>query len=296
MWKEQVEATPPYDFDQVLEMLALDPLNKVNIEKRTIDVPLYDRLGNPFVVTVQATGTKEEPSFIVTGMNEGQKEHAMSELVRIFHWDRSLKVIQEHFLQTNLAKLFREHEGTPLILDFHVYNCLMKCIIHQQLNLSFAYQLSTSFVNTFGTTIDGVKFYPKPEVVAELNYDDLRSLKFSRRKAEYVIDTSRLIAEGKLSLEKLHDMNDQEVMNKLVKVRGIGPWTVQNVLMFGLGRSNLFPVADIGLQNAVKKYFNLERKPTKEEMEKYSREWSPYLSYASLYLWRSIEKKRRETT
>jgi len=295
MWKEYIEVASPYDFDNVLERMSLDPLNYVDLKERLIYVPLYDQFGDPFVVSVQATGSKEEPTFIVTGHDENQKEIAISEVFRIFQWDRSLNVIQNHFLQTNLADLFQTFEGTPLILDFHLYSCLMKCIIHQQLNLSFAYQLTASFVQTFGTKINGVYFYPKPDEVAELKYEDLRSLKFSMRKSEYVIDTSRLIANGEIELEKLYDMTDDEIMKKLIKVRGIGPWTVQNLLLFGLGRPNLFPVADIGLQNAIKKYFNLDRKPTKEEMESYSKDWAPYLSYASLYLWRSIEKKRRET-
>lgn len=294
MWKKTIEVTPPYDFDELLERSALDPLNKIEFHERTMYVPLYDQGSRPFVVSVQATGTTDEPTFVITGHDEKQKEHAIQELERIFQWNHSLNEIYNHFSKTSLAQLFQQHHGTPFMLDFHVYDCLMKCIIHQQLNLSFAHQLSASFARTFGTTIDGVYFYPKPEDVASLSYEDLRSMKFSQRKAEYVIDTSRLIAEGNLPLNHLPDMSDDEVMKTLVKVRGIGPWTVQNVLMFGLGRPNLFPVADIGLQNAIKKYFNLDRKPTKEEMEAYSKEWSPYLSYASLYLWRSIEKKRRE--
>ena len=80
-------------------------------------------------------------------------------------------------------------------------------------------------------------------------------------------------------------------MDTLIKVRGIGRWTVENFLLFGLGRPNLFPKADIGIQNAIKKLYNLEQKPTQEEMETHSKNWSPYLSYASLYLWRSVEKR-----
>lgn len=84
-------------------------------------------------------------------------------------------------------------------------------------------------------------------------------------------------------------MSDEKVYAELIKIRGIGPWTIENFLMFALGRPNLFPKRDIGLQNAIKKLYKLDRKPTIKEMERYSRAWKPYLSYASLYLWRSIE-------
>ncbi|MCI4140098.1 DNA-3-methyladenine glycosylase 2 family protein, partial [Bacillus vallismortis] len=77
----------------------------------------------------------------------------------------------------------------------------------------------------------------------------------------YAIDTSRMIAEGTHDLSKLPDMTDEDIKKKLVKIRGIGPWTVQNVLKFGLGRPNLIPLADIGLQNAMKRHFHLDDKP-----------------------------------
>ena len=126
------------------------------------------------------------------------------------------------------------------MLDFHLYHCLMKCIIHQQLNLSFAYELTKRFVHTYGEQIEGVWFDPLPETIASLETDDLRKLQFSQRKAEYVIDVSKRIVSGSLCLEELHDLSDLEVEERLLPIRGIGPWTVQNVLMNGLGRPNLF--------------------------------------------------------
>ena len=114
-------------------------------------------------------------------------------------------------------------------------------------------------------------------------------MQFSTRKAEYVIGISQAIATGTLELEKFKRMDDEEVMAELVTFRGIGPWTVQNFLLFGMGRPNLFPLADIGLQNALKNLWKMDRKPTKEELLSRYDDWSPYLSYAALYLWRSIE-------
>ncbi|CAM5262748.1 DNA-3-methyladenine glycosylase [Bacillus safensis FO-36b] [Bacillus safensis subsp. safensis] len=88
--------------------------------------------------------------------------------------------------------------GTPLMLDFHLYHCLMKCIIHQQLNLSFVRAHETICVHTYGEQIEGVWFDPLPETIASLETDDLRKLQFSQRKAEYVIDVSKRIVSGSL--------------------------------------------------------------------------------------------------
>lgn len=281
-----LEMDGPYDFDRVLERLALDPLHIVNVPERWVKVPI--RLGeNKKVVIVNAIGTVDKPAFQITGDN--LEEQVVKKVRELFQWGRPLASIHAHFLDTDLAPIFEEHRGTPLVLDFDPYDCLLKCIVHQQLNLKFAHTLTHRFVTTFGEEVDGVYFYPDPEKLASLTVEDLRELQFSGRKAEYAIGVARAIVEGKLDLEGLREKTDDEIMVELIKMKGIGPWTVQNFLMFALGRPNLFPVADIGLQNALKKLYQLDRKPIKEEMETFKLRWEPYASYASLYLWRSIE-------
>ncbi|WP_338780089.1 DNA-3-methyladenine glycosylase [Metabacillus sp. FJAT-52054] len=291
MWQEQVQVTPPYDFDRVLERLAIDPLNTLDLDERYVKVPLRLNGFEPHVITVQATGSKQAPAFTVSGKTGAVKSEALKEVRRIFQWDRELSAIGEHFKSTAIAQIFEEHEGTPLVLDFSLYGSLIKCIIHQQLNMAFAMTLTMRFVKTYGEEVDGVWFHPHPEKSADIPVTELRELQFSGRKAEYITGISAMIASGELDLNKLHDQTDEEIMNELIKIKGIGPWTVQNILLFGLGRPNLFPIADIGIQNALKQHFNLDAKPTKEDMLTYSKEWEPYLSYASLYLWRSIEKR-----
>ena len=104
-----------------------------------------------------------------------------------------------------------------------------------------------------------------------------------------MIGVAEKVSSGELNFKEMKYLSNQEIHDILIKLRGVGPWTVQNFLMFGMGRQNLFPMADIGLQNALKRRFDLDQKPSKAEMEQYIKEWEPYLSYASLYLWRSIE-------
>ena len=282
---EIISIKGPYNFDQVLNRLSLDPLNQIDLEKRSVKVPLVVN-GEKSVVKVTSIGSTEEPVFEVS---DNTNEAVLSRMREIFQWDQPLDTIHAHFRNTDLAPIFKEHEGTPLVLDFDPYNCLLKCIVHQQLNLKFAHTLTHRFVTTFGTEVDGAYFYPDPERLASTKIEELRELQFSGRKAEYAIGVAKAMVEGKLNLQQLQEKSDDEIMEELVKLKGIGPWTVQNFLMFGLGRPNLFPIADIGLQNALKKLYNMNRKPTKEEMESYKPSWEPYASYASLYLWRSIE-------
>lgn len=288
MWQELIEIDGPYQFDRVIERHAMDPLNLVNKEKRLIRVQVL--IGkNQYVVEVVGLGTVDKPVFKLTGNNTDQKKGQISRISEIFQWNVPLKRVNHHFQQTDLRDLFQEHYGTPLVLDFDPFSCLIKCIIHQQLNLSFAHTLTERFVKAFGSEIEGVWFYPSPETVAQITVEQLRDMQFSGRKAEYVIGIGKAVAEGELDIDSLARKSEEEIFNELIKIRGIGAWTIQNFLLFALGRPNLFPATDIGIQNALGKLYKLDRKPTLEEIDEYKLGWEPYLSYAALYLWRSIE-------
>lgn len=281
MMTKTIELPFVYRFDEVMARLALDSLNTVDLHKNVIKVPL-----NQSIITVQSIGSFQEPKFNLTGI---ESEEQLERIMSIFHFHKSLDSVNTHFAETNLQELFLKYEGIPIITDYSLYANLMKSIIHQQLNLSFARTLTSRFVQTFGEQRDGVWFYPSAEKIALLEIDTLRSMQFSTRKAEYMIGVSKAIAERDLDLDGLANDSDESIIKTLTKYRGIGPWTAESFLLFGLGRENLFPLADIGLQNSLKKLWNLEQKPSKEEISSHLEAWSPYLSYAALYLWRNIE-------
>lgn len=278
---QTVELAFNYRMEDVLKRLAFDPLNSVDIANQTVKVPLEET-----IITVRSFGTFHEPKFIIKGLeSKEQYERVQS----IFHFNRSLEPIQKHFLHTNLHSLFLRFEGTPLITDFSLYANITKSIIHQQLNLSFARTLTERLVHTFGKCKEGVWLYPSPEVMASVEVDTLRQMQFSTRKAEYIIGVSKAVAEGELNLNALSTHTDEFIISELIKYRGIGPWTAESFLLFGLGRENLFPLADIGLQNSLKLLWHLDRKPMKSEIIPHLESWSPYNSYAALYIWKNIE-------
>lgn len=278
---QTIELPFAYRFDDAIARLALDPLNAVDINNQLLKIPL-----DYSIITLQSIGSFHEPKFEITGIESDKQLHRISS---IFHFDRSLESVNAHFAKTNLHELFSKFEGTPIITDYSLYANLIKSIIHQQLNLSFARTLTTRFVKNFGTQVDDVWFYPTADKIANLDVDTLRSMQFSARKAEYIIGISQAIAQGELQLESLSNETDENILKVLTKYRGIGPWTAESFLLFGLGRENLFPVGDIGLQNSLKQLWKMENKPLKEEINSHFEAWSPYLSYAALYLWRNIE-------
>lgn len=289
MWQEILELSTAYDFDYILLRLKMDKLNYADVEQRKIVVPLRIEK-EKLVATVTSLGTTEAPVFQIEGEGEEHRSLVMERLEEIFGWKQDLEGIHSFFQQTNLADLFTKYPATPLVREFDPFGNLMKTIIHQQLNMAFAQTLTLRFVQAYGEQSKGVWFFPTPKRVAEIPYVELQAMQFSRRKAEYVVDTARKIVGGELDLAALADLSDEEVLKTLTKVRGVGPWTVQNWLMFSQGRPDLFPLADIGIQNALKSHFHMDKKPSMEQMEKWMQDWNPYRSYAAMTLWRSIEE------
>lgn len=166
-------------------------------------------------------------------------------------------------------------------------------IIGQQINLAFAYTLKRRFVESYGRSVkcEGIQYwlFPTPRDIATLRVDDLRALKMTEKKSEYLIHVAQLIVEGKLTKEMLQNAGDHRKAEKmLTNIRGIGPWTAHYVLMRCLRYPAAFPIDDVGLHNAIKHVLNMDRKPTKEELLKLSSTWTNWESYATFYLWRYL--------
>jgi DNA-3-methyladenine glycosylase II len=130
---------------------------------------------------------------------------------------------------------------------------------------------------------------PTPSDFLKFPNATLRAAGLSGRKVEYVKELARRTHDGSLAILKIHEMDDDAVMETLVSVRGIGPWTAQMVLMFRLGRPDIFPELDLGVQKAVQKLRRMRKLPTPAQMQKIGRTYAPYRTYAAWYLWRSLE-------
>lgn len=196
-----------------------------------------------------------------------------------------------------LRPLINELYGLRLIRIPDFFEAISWGIIGQQINLTFAYQLKKRLVEHFGDkiTFENKDYYihPTVDVISKVSVKELMDLKFSRRKAEYLIDIAKRMHSKMLSKEMLLKMKgEKEVEKALVNIRGIGPWTAHYVMMRSLGIKNAFPIGDVGLQNALKNILNLEQKPTKEQMVKLNEGWELWSSYATFYIWRAPHLKK----
>ena len=124
----------------------------------------------------------------------------------------------------------------------------------------------------------------------------MRTLGLSTQKTAYIRDLARHTRDGKLVFEELADLTDEEVIERLTQVKGIGVWTAHMFLMFALRRHDVLPTGDLGVRNAIRKAYDLAELPTPAEMEEIAADWRPYCSVASWYLWRSLEGVARTVT
>ena len=160
---------------------------------------------------------------------------------------------------------------------------LIESIISQQLASAAAEAIFARFK----------KLYPKfPTVTQILNTKNanLRSAGLSGMKIEYLKDLSQKIEDGKLKMRSLSKMTDDEIIEHLTQVKGIGQWTAEMFLIFSLGRLDVLPIGDLGLRKGVQMAFSMSELPKPKEVEKIGMRWKPYRSIATWYLWKSLQK------
>ncbi len=130
-----------------------------------------------------------------------------------------------------------------------------------------------------------------PETLGRLTLKQLRGLGVSPQKASYLLDLAERVGSGGLKLHRLVRMSDEEVIDALIQVKGIGVWTAQMFLIFSLGRLDVFPHEDLGVRVAIRDLYGLDDLPNKETSHRIATPWRPYASVASWYCWRSLEFK-----
>ena len=163
------------------------------------------------------------------------------------------------------------------------YDALVRSIVFQQLSGKAARTIHERFRAIFP------RRRPRPELVLATSDTVLRAAGLSRQKIGYLRDLSARVADRSLPLAHLGRLPDDAIIEHLVQVKGIGRWTVQMFLMFRLGRPDVLPELDLGVQNAIQRAYGLRKRPTPKEVLRIGEPWRPYASVASWYLWRSLE-------
>jgi DNA-3-methyladenine glycosylase II len=163
------------------------------------------------------------------------------------------------------------------------FQALTRSIVFQQLSGKAAGTILSRFNALYPDSL------PHPEAVLVTSDERLRAVGLSRQKIAYIKDLSSKVMSGDLPLEAVEHMTDDDLIAHLVQVKGIGRWTAQMFLIFRLGRPDVLPELDLGIQNAIRKAYRMRKRPTPKQVRRVGAKWSPHSSVASWYLWRSLE-------
>jgi DNA-3-methyladenine glycosylase II len=171
--------------------------------------------------------------------------------------------------------------------DLYPYPYLLRSIVFQQLNGVAAATIHGRVLDLFGGEV------PPPEVLAEADVDALRSAGLSAAKAASIQDLARHAAAGELPThDEVPTLSDLELVDRLTVVRGIGPWTVHMLLMFRLGRPDVLPAGDFGVQTGFRLTYGLRSLPDSKRILAHGECWRPYRTFAAWYLWRAADKAK----
>lgn len=181
-----------------------------------------------------------------------------------------------------LKKLIGKYKA-PVFEDRskNLLQSIIRSIIGQQLSGKAADTIYSRFLLLFKT-----KPFPKTEEILEIDIERLRKAGMSYSKAQYVKNAAQFFHTKQIDIEKIQEMSDEEIMIELTKIKGVGKWTAEMILIFSLKREDVFSLGDAGLRRAIKNLYKIENE---KEILKLSENWKPNRSLACWYLWRSLE-------
>ncbi len=192
-----------------------------------------------------------------------------------------------------LGPLIRKDRGLRIGGIPDLWECAAWAIVGQQVNVAFAKTLKKRLIENFGNQRrwNSHTFwqFPPKEVIAALEPEDLRSLAISQRKAEYLIDFARILVVGDISKEKLKAYpSASQAAKELTKIRGIGKWSANYILLRCLRYPDAFPLGDAALYNAVRHLLDIKQKPKDEDLLALAENWKGWEAYAAYHLWHSL--------
>jgi DNA-3-methyladenine glycosylase II len=193
--------------------------------------------------------------------------------------DPTMAALVERIGKIDLAtRLERRQEERPA----DAYGALLRAIVGQQLSTKAARTIYRRVLDLFGGAT------PSPEQLLDASEEDLRACGLSGRKTEYIRDLAAHVISGELELDRLEELSDEEAIEEIVAVRGLGQWTAEMFLLFHLQRPDVLSGGDLGIRKAIQIEYELEEMPPPKQVLEIGEPWRPHRSLASLYLWESL--------
>jgi DNA-3-methyladenine glycosylase II len=281
---------PPYNFDLVGNLYSRFSTQCVDYYsngeyKRTLKVG-----ENIHLVKVRSTGSLDKPVLLAEILPRTNRKKYMEEKIRwILGIDNNLKEFYKMGLKDKkFAKIIKRLYGLRAPKTPTVFEALIIAITEQQIALPVAILMRKGLVEKYGEEIEiDDKIYhtfPSPKALAKARPEEIKKLKFSLKKSEYMVDISQRVFCGEIELEKMKRWNKEKILDTLTQIRGIGPWTVEYMMCRGMGRYDVLPANDLGLRAALTKYLNKKERVSEKEVREFLESFGKYKGYAAFYL------------
>ncbi|HVC82423.1 MAG TPA: DNA-3-methyladenine glycosylase [Chloroflexota bacterium] len=250
--------------------------------------------GQPFLLRVAAGEAPDRVRLILRGIDQPPSEAALDlaerSVRRLFCLDHSPEPFYAHVREDPVLEvLTRKLAGMRPLGSPNIFEMLVIAILGQQISMIAAGAIKARMVGALGAAVQFddrlYRAFPTAEALAGASSDQYLAVAFSRRKAEYTRDLALQVASGELNLEALRGRPHLEILDRLIALRGIGRWTAEYVLLRGYGYPDALPAGDAGLRRQIARYYHLDTAPTEAEIMARAEPWTPYRSWATLYLW-----------
>lgn len=288
-----LHADGPLDYQIMYEFMAVqDDCLYATVDEKVRRAEVFDGKRVLFELSESA-----EPDAVNVEIlyNEGVKAQVVREYVADwFDLDYDLERFYEFARgDARLKDVTKELYGYRMLAYVDIVDVLVWSIVGQQINMKFAFTLKERLVRHFNRYVDyeGEKYWimPSAEELLTLSIDDMREMQISKRKAEYILNCAEGVTAGNLTKEYLQSFSSyDDARVHLTKVKGIGPWSANVVLMRTIKFRHAIPVGDAGLRNAFRITDQMKEKPTREYMTQIMSEWGAFGTYATLYMWRVL--------
>lgn len=193
-----------------------------------------------------------------------------------------------HLSKVPHFKALIDKHGPPDLARYHgrakIFTAILRSIISQQISTKAAQSIRTRFLKLFP------KSGPTPELLLKVPLEEMRAVGLSAKKVEYMRDAAHKFLDGTINPRKFKTMSSQEIIDHLVRIKGVGVWTAHMLLIFTLYRLDVLPTGDLAIRRAFQKLYKLKKEPSHAQMEKLAKEWRSHASIASWYLWRSVDE------
>jgi DNA-3-methyladenine glycosylase II len=290
----EITPTAPYDFDLTVgSMTFFQARHAADMFEDGVLRRVLSLSGKSALVSARSVGSVDAPSLAVEvsgdSLTPADNDYALGIVRRMLATDADIQSFYAMaFDDPHLAPMVRNMYGLRPTCAPTAYEALALAIMGQQISTHVARMLRNLIIETYGDRVviggETLHAFPRPETLAKAGVEGLRAIKFSKRKAEYITSISQQIVSGELSLEAMRELPDDEIVNGLLALRGVGAWTAHWMLIRAFGRTDGFPHGDLALQRMMGVLVGDGSPMSPEDALAYSERWAPWRSWVTTYM------------